>query len=358
MAALAEAVLARGPAAVVRPPRARRVGSAERGRAAVSPRDGAAQVDPPAQADAARRPDRAAPAGRRRCPGGPGPRPPPGAGGRCRPECAARFRTAGRQRQCRAASRRCRRASSPTAPKPTPRPAPVRAARRLALPPDRCSRRIRARARRPPEAAPAPPPRRARRASRARRRRRRRRPPALQDAFLEEVRRSEGRLLHARWPSQAQRIDVESDRIVFVFAPSQARGEGRRREETRVARAAGRARGRAQDARRGCVADAGWPGDRSPGDGGGLRGRAGDAAGRRAEGQGAERPGHADAARADAARHQERGTAEGSGLTARDLRRDRRLENPTSQRRRQLLGEVPDYAQRSNRLLIVRADTL
>ena len=69
--ALVGRVLARGPAAVLRRAGARRERDPRRGRAALQLRDGAAALDSPAQADAARRPDRA-PRERRAAPGAAG----------------------------------------------------------------------------------------------------------------------------------------------------------------------------------------------------------------------------------------------------------------------------------------------
>src|SRR5260221_4576723 len=45
-------------------------------------------------------------------------------------------------------------------------------------------------------------------------------PAALKNAFLEEVRKSK-KYFYGTVVAQAQRIDLESDRFVFVFAPHQ-----------------------------------------------------------------------------------------------------------------------------------------
>jgi hypothetical protein len=118
-----------------------------------------------------------------------------------------------------------------------------------------------------PEAAPAPPP-----------APRRDAPPApvssssgaadgFQDAFLEEVRRANAGFFMMGL-AQAQRVEVESDRIVFTFAPPKRAArevveKGRTWLEPMAARVAGR-----RMLVMAVVSDAAMPAAGSPGNGG------------------------------------------------------------------------------------------
>ena len=169
-----DALLARGPAALVRPGRAGRSRRAAGVAAAVRARDGAAQVDPPAQAGAAGRPDW--PAGKGRGDAGPS--------------------RVGAAAPRRAASRRSH--------LPRARPVP-----RAASPPRRGAA--------PPRAAPRP------RAGASPRQSVSRAadgplPADFKDRFLAELQR-QNRTFFNLHVATAQRIELDGGRLVFTFGP-------------------------------------------------------------------------------------------------------------------------------------------
>ena len=71
----------------------------------------------------------------------------------------------------------------------------------------------------------------------------------MKDAFLDEIRKSK-KFFYGTVVAQAQRIDVEGDRVVFTFAPQHRRCATQLDQSADVAREPGVAAVRAEDDRR------------------------------------------------------------------------------------------------------------